>query len=126
MSRDEHREETGRDSRVEDWFGQSVRRDEELADELIEAGMEEQRAEREFAERATGEAEQERRHGDTIDPDQGRSAYRNESDDAEEDDEPAGESTNLPDVHERRPGDDPDSPGATIDDAEPAEPNEPG
>jgi hypothetical protein len=122
MSRDEHPQDTAHDSRVEDWFGQSVRRDEELAEQLLGAGMDEQQAERAFAERATGKAEQDRRHGDTIDPDQGRSAYRNESNHADEDDE----STHRTDLRERPPADDPDSPGATIDDPEPAEPNEPG
>jgi hypothetical protein len=113
---DEHQQDTGHDSRVEDWFGQSVQRDEELAEELIDEGMDDEQAEREFAERATGEAEQERRHGDTIDPDQGRSAYSNDANARDE----SGGST------DRTPAGDPESPGATIDDAEPAEPNEPG
>ena len=52
--------------------------------------------------------EQATRHGDPTDPDQDRSAH---ADDAE---------------RKAPPEDDPDSPGATIDDPEPAEPNEPG
>ena len=44
----------GQDSRVEDWFGQSVDRDAELADELAEEESAED-AERHFDERATGE-----------------------------------------------------------------------
>ena len=98
----------GTDSRVEDWFGQSVERDAELADELSEE-LPEDEAQRQFEEQATGEAEQAARHGDQIDPDQGRSAYAGDDSDA---------------VHPAES--DPDSPGATIDDAEPAEPNEPG
>lgn len=63
--------EPGTDSRVEDWFGQSVDRDAQLADEV---GGDEA----EFERRATGEAEQDARHGDTIDPDQGQSAYQDD------------------------------------------------
>ncbi len=66
----------GEDSRVEDWFGQSVERDTEVADRLTEeVGAE--RAEVLFEEEATGREEQEARHGDHIDPDQGQSAYKN-------------------------------------------------
>ena len=72
----------GTDSRVEDWHGQSVDRDAELADEIAAAKGEGPEAEREFEQRATGHAEQDARHGESIDPDQGRSAYT---------DEPAGE-----------------------------------
>ena len=90
----------GQDSRVEDWFGQSVQRDAELVDELTEDGADLAAAEQKFDEQATGSDEQDRRHGDSIDPDQGRSAYHDASGDSE-------------------------SPGATIDDAQPAEPNEP-
>lgn len=68
--------EKGTDSRVEDWFGQSVDRDTELAEELVEEYGEE-RAEEIFAEQADGEATQEARHGDHIDPEQGESAYKN-------------------------------------------------
>jgi hypothetical protein len=96
------RTEPGQDSRVEDWFGQSVQRDAELADEVVasdDGDMEQ--AEADFDARSTGSDEQARRHGDHIDPDQGRSAYQTSEDD-------------------------PDSPGATIDDDKPAEPNEPG
>jgi len=64
----------GEDSKVEDWFGQSVERDAELADDLTER-VGEDRAEQLFEQEASGEAEQEARHGDAIDPDQGRSAY---------------------------------------------------
>lgn len=98
----------GTDSRVEDWFGQSVERDTELADELSEE-LGEDEAERRFEAQATGESEQAARHGDHIDPDQGRSAYAGDDSDGTAPTEA-----------------DPDSPGATIDDPEPAEPNEPG
>ena len=111
-------QQPGQDSRVEDWFGQSVQRDEELVEELTDGDIDEKQAEREFAARATGEAEQERRHGDTIDPDQGQSAYQNVAkpdDDRSSDDRSNSAADN-----------DPDSPGETIDDAQPAEPNEPG
>jgi hypothetical protein len=67
--------EPGTDSRVEDWFGQSVARDAELADELTER-LGEERAAEVFEEQASGREEQEARHGDHIDPDGGRSAYR--------------------------------------------------
>jgi hypothetical protein len=63
------------DSRVEDWFGQSVNRDAEVADEVAEVYGEGDAAEYEFERRATGRREQEARHGESIDPDQGRSAY---------------------------------------------------
>ena len=72
---DAHRPDPGTDSRVEDWFGQSVERDAELADRLTDE-LDEVDAEKAFDEQATGEAEQAARHGDDIDPDQGRSAYR--------------------------------------------------
>ena len=65
----------GTDSRVEDWYGQSVQRDTELAEELVD-DLGEERAEEAFEAAATGRAEQEARHGDSIDPDQGRSAYQ--------------------------------------------------
>jgi hypothetical protein len=66
--------EPGTDSRVEDWFGQSVNRDSELADRLTdEFGADE--AEQKFEQQATGSDEQAARHGEHIDPDQGRSAY---------------------------------------------------
>jgi hypothetical protein len=68
----------GRDSRVEDWFGQSVERDAELADQLTEeVGAE--RAEELFDERSHGREEQDARHGDRIDPDQGRGAYQRDA-----------------------------------------------
>ncbi len=105
---------SGTDSRVEDWFGQSVERDAELADELTDReGLDENEVERKFEEQATGESEQQSRHGDHVDPDQGRSAYTDEQADRTS---PA----------DRAVEQDPDSPGATIDDAAPAEPNEPG
>ncbi len=95
---DESQAARGQDSRVEDWFGQSVQRDAELADELTAAeDVDMDRVETDFEKTARGKSEQERRHGEHIDPDQGRSAY----------------------------GGDPESPGATIDDPDPAEPNEP-
>ena len=65
----------GRDSRVEDWFGQSVDRDAELADRLVEEVGEERAAER-FEELSDGREEQAARHGDHIDPEQGEDAYR--------------------------------------------------
>ncbi len=76
---DSEEREPGTDSRVEDWFGQSVEHDAELADELSEE-LDDDAAEKAFEERSTGAAEQERRHGDEIDPDQGRSAYTNDAD----------------------------------------------
>ena len=69
--------EPGEDSRVEDWFGQSVDRDADLADRLTDE-LGEDRAEQAFEDRATGRAEQEARHGERIDPEQGESAYRDE------------------------------------------------
>jgi hypothetical protein len=57
----------GEDSRVEDWFGQSVERDRQVAERVD--------SEAEFEEQATGREEQQARHGEHIDPDQGRSAY---------------------------------------------------
>ncbi len=69
--------ERGEDSKVEDWFGQSVDRDAEVADELVEE-VGEERAEELFEQRAGGREEQQARHGEHIDPDQGRPAYRDE------------------------------------------------
>ena len=77
-SDDARQPEPGTDSRVEDWFGQSVARDAELADRLSN-DLDPADAEAAFDERASGEAEQSARHGDTIDPDQGRSAYQNDT-----------------------------------------------
>jgi hypothetical protein len=74
-SDDAKQPEPGTDSRVEDWFGQSVERDAELADRLTD-DLDDAAAEAAFDELASGEAEQAARHGDTIDPDQGRSAYQ--------------------------------------------------
>jgi hypothetical protein len=67
--------EQGQDSTVDDWFGQSVDRDAELADELSEK-LPPEEAEQAFEEQATGEHEQDSRRGDHIDPEQGESAYR--------------------------------------------------
>jgi|EndMetStandDraft_8_1072994.scaffolds.fasta_scaffold176401_3 hypothetical protein len=67
--------EPGTDSTVEDWFGQSVDRDAELADELTDA-LDEDDAEAAFERQATGRDEQDARRGDVIDPEQGESAYR--------------------------------------------------
>lgn len=67
--------EPGRDSRVDDWFGQSVDDDAELVDELLDDTDDLQEAERRFEEESTGKAEQAARRGEVIDPDQGRSAY---------------------------------------------------
>ena len=64
----------GQDSTVEDWFGQSVDRDRELAEDLVDE-LGEDEAEKVFEREATGEDTQAARHGDSIDPDQGRSAY---------------------------------------------------
>jgi hypothetical protein len=69
--------EPGTDSRVEDWFGQSVQRDAELADQLS-SELDDADAEIEFDEQSSGRAEQDARHGDHLDPDQGRPAYRDE------------------------------------------------
>ena len=67
--------EPGKDSRVEDWFGQSVDRDTEVAEQLSEQ-MSPEQAEQAFEQQATGEAEQRARRGRRIDPEQGESAYR--------------------------------------------------
>ena len=67
----------GTDSRVEDWFGQSVQRDAELADRLA-ADPDTDDPQTSFEEQATGRDEQEARHGDHIDPDQGQRAYRDD------------------------------------------------
>lgn len=72
--------EPGQDSKVEDWFGQSVDRDAELADALTEE-LGEDEAERAFDQRATGDDEQASRRGDSIDPDQGRAAYTDDAGD---------------------------------------------
>ena len=69
--------EPGTDSKVEDWFGQSVERDAELADELSEE-LPPDAAARRFEEESTGHAEQDARRGEHIDPEQGESAYREE------------------------------------------------
>jgi hypothetical protein len=74
---DARQPEPGTDSRVEDWLGQSVARDAELADRLT-SELGEEAAEAEFDRRSTGRDEQEARHGDHIDPDQGRPAYRDD------------------------------------------------
>jgi hypothetical protein len=71
--------EPGKDSRVEDWFGQSVARDTELAEELSEQ-MPPEEAEQAFELEATGEAEQAARRGASIDPEQGEPAYRRPAD----------------------------------------------
>ena len=76
---DANETEPGTDSRVEDWFGQSVGRDAELADRLTDELGDDAAAA--FEAQAGGEAEQAARHGDEIDPDQGRSAYGAEDDD---------------------------------------------
>jgi len=78
MSDDAKQPQPGTDSRVEDWFGQSVDRDAELADRLSE-DLDPADAEAAFEEAATGREEQDARHGDRIDPDQGRSAYRDDA-----------------------------------------------
>lgn len=70
--------EPGTDSKVEDWFGQSVERDAELADELSEK-LPPEEAEAAFEELASGRDEQDARHGDQIDPEQGESAYRDDA-----------------------------------------------
>jgi len=67
----------GTDSRVEDWFGQSVDRDAELADQLSDT-LPPDEAEQAFEQRATGEDVQEARRGERIDPDQGESAYQDD------------------------------------------------
>lgn len=52
-------------STTEEWFGQSVERDTELAEELVEqAGGDVEAAAERFEEEATGEEEQHRRHGE--------------------------------------------------------------
>ena len=71
--------EPGKDSTVEDWFGQSVERDTEIAEKLSEQ-MPPEEAEKAFDEQATGESEQKARRGPRIDPEQGESAYRHSDD----------------------------------------------
>ena len=71
--------EPGTDSTVQDWFGQSVDRDAELADELAEA-RDPDEAEEEFAERAQGAETQAARHGESIDPELGEENYRSDDD----------------------------------------------
>lgn len=66
--------EPGTDSRVEDWMGQSVDEDAELAEKLVDEHGEE-KAEELFDEQSDGKQTQEARHGDSIDPEQGESAY---------------------------------------------------
>ncbi len=66
--------EPGQDSKVEDWFGQSVDRDAALADSLSDEFGEDE-AGAVFDEVATGEDKQAARHGDHPDPDGDRSAY---------------------------------------------------
>ena len=70
--------EPGKDSTVEDWFGQSVERDRELAEELSDR-LPPEEAERAFEQQATGEAEQQARRGPRIDPQQGESAYQDDA-----------------------------------------------
>jgi hypothetical protein len=78
MTSDASGAEPGKDSRVEDWFGQSVERDAELVDELVEGAEsgDVDDVEAEFERRSHGREEQQARHGDQIDPDQGQSAYQ--------------------------------------------------
>lgn len=76
--KDPQRHAEGTDSRVEDWFGQSVDRDAEVAEDVAEVYGEGDAAEREFEQRAQGREQQAARRGDSIDPDQGRSAYGGE------------------------------------------------
>jgi hypothetical protein len=70
--------EPGKDSTVTDWFGQSVERDKELAEELSEQ-LPPDEAERAFEQQATGEAEQRARRGPRVDPEQGEADYRDSS-----------------------------------------------
>jgi hypothetical protein len=81
MSADEQPKtpDPGTDSTVEDWFGQSVERDTEIAEQLSEE-LPPDEAERAFEEQATGKAEQDARRGLRIDPEQGESAYRGRED----------------------------------------------
>ena len=69
--------EPGTDSKVEDWFGQSVQADAELADELSDE-MDPVQAEEAFDRAASGREVQDARHGERIDPEQGESAYRSD------------------------------------------------
>ena len=56
-------------STTEEWFGQSVERDTELAEELVEeADGDAEAAEARFDREATGEQEQRERHSDTAPP----------------------------------------------------------
>ena len=60
MSDDPYREPDN--STVDDWFGQSVARDQELADAISEEAGTEKEAEEEFAKRSHGAEEQAARH----------------------------------------------------------------
>ena len=65
----------GDDSTTTEWFGQNVASDAELAEQLVaEHGAEE--AEERFDEQATGEDIENKRRGDSIDPELGEAAYR--------------------------------------------------
>jgi hypothetical protein len=75
MTDDTNQPGPGQDSKVDDWFGQSVARDAELAEQLTDE-LGEDEAEQVFEQTATGEDEQDARHGAHIDPDQGQSAYQ--------------------------------------------------
>lgn len=72
--------ERGQDSRVEDWYGQSVDRDRRVAEEIVDDESEiDEESTTEFERRAQGQQEQRARHGDEIDPEQGESAYRKDA-----------------------------------------------
>ena len=70
--------EPRKDSKVADWFGQSVERDKELAEQLSEQ-LPPGEAERVFEQKATGEAEQQARRGPRSDPGQGQFADRDDA-----------------------------------------------
>ena len=75
---DPQQPEEGTDSRVEDWHGQSARRDAELADELVEEHGED-KAEEIFEEHSDEREVQDARRGESIDPEQGESAYKDDA-----------------------------------------------
>lgn len=64
----------GTDSRVTEWFGQSVASDTELAEQLSR-DHDPDTAEKLFEEQARGADVEERRRGDSIDPELGERAY---------------------------------------------------
>ena len=68
-------QEQGQDSTTNEWFGQSVESDTELADEVAAKHDDPADAEAEYEQRKGGEEVEAKRRGDEIDPDLGEDAY---------------------------------------------------